>query len=615
MNNAFGLAGSTYLSWTENNVRTDQRVIRGDNRLLSGKIVNVTDHHHISQHYDVQLNDYKDVSGNGIILRACKRLVVGASFDGVGVYSPLEEGDPIFLMSKNGKIEDSVIIGSFYTNGIYNDFLRDGNGDKPFKTYADTISTTKAAAQASIHPSRIAQPDSWIHIVGGKNLATPFDDPKYHKDLIAQRQASPQVASIEIKNKNGDIVQYSSGSQVYYADKELIIITNANGSSRCQSLNEACHYYLCLIDKSLDYLGIDNPSASPKEESMDNPIIKDVRSDKKGVIPKEENMDMEDPSFIASPATKKPPAPSPTSSDINKVSNTDVISIDYNEWAPTGYHLDQAKKLATIYREAAEQCNKGTMVSTQIASSMKDNPSETTSITGKPKEEKGQVGTCNYAKRTPSKFKPLLVLHETASTGASALAHIAASDSYVAYHALIKREGTIVRLVDEKDNAYGAGCSSYPSISKGPDSFCDSYSSPLGNEETDCIPIDIRKTLANKGCSTSNSVKCSVNNFAIHYSLESPEPYTEADGHAGYTKEQYVSLAHLIINSKVDLSRITTHYLIDNSGSRRDPRSLSIEALTKELSRQGAKGEIGLTQEDIKELPGTTSPNPFKENK
>jgi hypothetical protein len=611
MNNAFGLSNRTFLNWGENNVRVDQRVIRGDNRILSGKVTNVRDHHHIAQTYDVELMDFKDASGAPIILRACKRVSNTASFDGVGTYSPLEEGDPVLLLSKNGKLEDSLILGSFFTNGEYDTFLREGQGDQPFKTYEDTILGHKTAAQASIHPSRIAQPDSLVQVVGAKNIATPFDDPRYHRNIQEQRKASPQAASIEIKNKNGDVVQYSSGSQVYYADKELIIITNANGSSRCQSLNESCHFYLCYIEKSMNYLGLKQPT-TPIEQSEASSITSIDTSQDEGLrvdlttslIP---TMDAEDPTTISSPATSNPPIPSSTSSP--PLANRDPNGFDYNEWSPSSYHLEQARKLACMYRKAAEDCNKGTMATSAIAAGMRQIQNERSFLDSMVKVEQGEVDPCNYAKKTTSKFKPLFVIHETASSSDSALGHIAAKGSFVSYHGLIKRDGTVVKLVDEKDNAFGADCSSYPSIKDGPESWCDTYSKPLGNEETECIPPDEKTKLQNKGCGPSEGIKCSVNNFSIHYSLESPSPYGDGDTHEGYTREQYISLAYLIEKSSVDLCRVVTHSLVDNSGTRRDPRSLSIEALTQELNRRGVQGNLCIKQSDIVGTP-TTPPLP-----
>lgn len=82
----------------------------------------------------------------------------------------------------------------------------------------------------------------------------------------------------------------------------------------------------------------------------------------------------------------------------------------------------------------------------------------------------------------------------------------------------------------------------------------------------------------------SNTAPPSVNNFAYHISLESPED-GRGNGatHSGYTQEQYQSLAWLTARTGVSDSRITSHAVVDNSGERSDPRSFDNDKFRRML--------------------------------
>lgn len=598
-NNAFGLGGRTFLSWAENSTRVDQRVIRGDTRVLRGIVTNVKDYHHLSQHYDVKIQDYKQIDGSDLILRACKRVVDQASFDGVGVFSPLEEGDPVLLQSPNGKLEDSVIIGAYYTIGNYTNYFREGQADKPFTVHPSEFTGTKTAAQPSNHPARVAQPDSYVHIVGGKNRQEPFTDPRYFPDKTGQRAASPQVASIEIKNKVGDIVQYSAGAQIYYSDAEILILTNADGSSRCKRLNDMAAYYVEMGKKIRAYLGLstEGTTTPPSTEATTTALVgtnptEAPTTGEEGLnislnqspiaIPSSTNTSEEDPTTISSPV--KPSVVSYVEGlDTNR---SDIASIDFNEWSPTTYHLDQVTKLAKLYRAAAESCVQSSLASAKISEALgEQKPLESTSVAHNPNEESHEVPECNYGLgRSESTYQRLVVIHETGESADSAISYIGNESSGVSYHAIVKRDGTISRLVSDSDTAYGAGCSSFPKIS-GTKVDCNEMSASVGSAEAVCLTPDERKEskYSQEGCTTLNYTTCSVNPFAVHYSLESGD---------GYTIAQYQSLAKLIKDSGVTSDRVTSHYNVDNSGTRQDPRGIDLSYLNKELARQGFSGSV-----------------------
>lgn len=179
-----------------------------------------------------------------------------------------------------------------------------------------------------------------------------------------------------------------------------------------------------------------------------------------------------------------------------------------------------------------------------------------------PRETKADVHPSNYGERFAQNIYGqrvqndwLIVLHETVGSGMSAINHFQTphpkEEDQASYHALILLDGTIVYLVPPEKRAFGAGNSEFIGI-KGPETV-----------------------------QTKAQLPPSVNNFAYHIALETP-----ADGqnntnptHSGYAEAQYQSLNWLIRRTGVPLNRVTTHALVDRSGSRADPRSFDSSRL------------------------------------
>ncbi len=152
----------------------------------------------------------------------------------------------------------------------------------------------------------------------------------------------------------------------------------------------------------------------------------------------------------------------------------------------------------------------------------------------------------------------LVVLHETVGSASSAVNTMQAphpnEDEQVSYHSIIKRDGTVLYLVAPEKRAFGAGNSVFNG-SNGPETV-----------------------------KTHKDFPPSVNNFAYHISLESPDDGgNSAQTHSGYSSEQYQSLAWLIAWTNVPYDRITTHRAVDQSGTRIDPRSFDGQQLTAQL--------------------------------
>lgn len=176
-----------------------------------------------------------------------------------------------------------------------------------------------------------------------------------------------------------------------------------------------------------------------------------------------------------------------------------------------------------------------------------------------PKYETSWVHPTNYGERYGKDIngvsvynRPIVVLHETVSSGTSAVNFFQTPHSdetdQASYHTLIKLNGTVVYLVPPELRAFGAGNSV--------------FDGPNGPETVKTDP----------------KLPPSVNNFAYHAALETPsDGWNNARIHSGYTEAQYRSLAWLIAQSSIPDARITTHRAVDRSGSRIDPRSFDFK--------------------------------------
>ena len=180
------------------------------------------------------------------------------------------------------------------------------------------------------------------------------------------------------------------------------------------------------------------------------------------------------------------------------------------------------------------------------------------------------IDSSNYGKRyrwdlygrrvdpTPS----VVILHETTDSYQSALYtfkdYHRKDEDQVSYHTLITLDGRIIDVVDPINRAYGAGNSAF-----------------LGEWVV-----------------TNPRFKGSVNNFALHVSLETP--WDGRNGylnHSGYSENQYDSLALVLADwmdrFNIPPENITTHQHVDLAGERSDPRSFDWSNLQRRLAAIG----------------------------
>ncbi|MGC6483561.1 MAG: N-acetylmuramoyl-L-alanine amidase [Synechococcus sp.] len=166
------------------------------------------------------------------------------------------------------------------------------------------------------------------------------------------------------------------------------------------------------------------------------------------------------------------------------------------------------------------------------------------------------IDASNYGKRyhldpwqqTINPTPRLVVLHETANSLSSAIntfqTYHPNDHDQVSYHTLIARSGKVIDVVDPLLRAYGAGYSAF----------------------------------RGEWAVTNPDLMGSVNNFALHLSLETPrDGYLGGQTHSGYTSQQYDALAVVlddwITRFHIAPEAITTHEHVDLGGMRGDPRS------------------------------------------
>lgn len=187
-----------------------------------------------------------------------------------------------------------------------------------------------------------------------------------------------------------------------------------------------------------------------------------------------------------------------------------------------------------------------------------------------PAEEQQLADASNFGKRDSRDYlgrrlasQPrFVVIHETVMGEKDTISlfktnHPNDSDQ-VSYHMLVARDGRLIRIVPDENRAYGAGMSHF-----------------MGS------------TLrAKKGSAGS------INNVALHISLVSPPGFESRDSHTGYTSDQYSSLAKQVLKWQmqygIPMARVTTHYAVDRSHSRYDPRSFhwdKFDSVHGELTR------------------------------
>jgi N-acetylmuramoyl-L-alanine amidase len=156
----------------------------------------------------------------------------------------------------------------------------------------------------------------------------------------------------------------------------------------------------------------------------------------------------------------------------------------------------------------------------------------------------------------------VVVLHETVFGIDSAINTFMTphprDEDQVSYHTLIGLDGQVVEALDPSKRAFGAGNSAFNG----------------------------------RWVVTNPEIGGSINNFALHLSLETPLDGENQDrAHSGYTAAQYDALAIVLgrwmRRYGIPASNITTHRHVDLGGERMDPRSFDWRELQVRLASIG----------------------------
>jgi N-acetyl-anhydromuramyl-L-alanine amidase AmpD len=137
-------------------------------------------------------------------------------------------------------------------------------------------------------------------------------------------------------------------------------------------------------------------------------------------------------------------------------------------------------------------------------------------------------------------------------------------EDQVSYHLMIGEKGQVVQALDPAYRAFGAGNSAFNG----------------------------------QWVMTNPDVGGSVNNFALHLSLETPLDGEDADAeHSGYSAAQYDALAVVLTDWMrrfgIPPQNITTHRYVDLGGERADPRSFRWSELQSRLAALGMLCKAG----------------------
>jgi hypothetical protein len=507
--------------------------------LRLGQVVNVRRDCHITQRYDVQFYDFGEVR-----VAQCRVSTSIMSFEGVGEFQPLQEGQPVLVAFANGVLDRGIILGTFSTLGNYEDYYQ-GNLSEVGETYSGSFGAQTSFNRPSEHPSRITQgEEAYFHIVGGKSQRSFFSSPEFASNLSEEIDSRPLPVSIEIKNQSGDHVQYCHGSHVVYADGNVINISGGTAESKQVKLlrSAAKHAAKAELLSGIP-LSIDNI------EQLDQAVPEWVKQ--VNALENSNNSNSTAPTINLAFGEEETPLV------VNRGVTPLIISTrnpEANlEVFEDSYRAREELKTALVYLESSRLTGNYLGSQQNAVSNLGQSPNPST-FGFNPVERNAPAHPNNFGERLQIPGVPnperIAVLHETVGSIASTLSTFANPQSQVSYHSLVDLDGTIYHIVPWDKRAFGAGNSVFNGPN-GPETF-----------------------------QTSSQLPPSVNNFAYHFSLVTPEDGRNNNAtHSGYSDAQYQSLAWLVQRSGVPRSRVTTHAAVDRSGTRSDPRSFNIERL------------------------------------
>jgi N-acetyl-anhydromuramyl-L-alanine amidase AmpD len=234
---------------------------------------------------------------------------------------------------------------------------------------------------------------------------------------------------------------------------------------------------------------------------------------------------------------------------------------------PQGQRAPQPPAQAPWISPLSRQCSMGhsegdRALRQRLLSLQRSLPQRMEQLRIDPSNYAARLGRDAYGNRLDTN-PSMVVLHETVYGLSSAVNTFTTYHPHdtdqVSYHLLLGEHGRVVQAVDPSQRAFGAGYSAFQG----------------------------------RWVITNPSMAGSVNNFALHLSLETPLDGEDSEpGHSGYTTIQYDNLAVVLADwmrrYRIPFEAITTHRHVDLGLERADPRSFDWSALQRRLAALGA---------------------------
>lgn len=151
--------------------------------------------------------------------------------NGLGVYNPLEIGQPVIVGFNDGKMEDAFILGGYTSEGNYDKLYVDGDLQKPNQRGPEGQTFNQPLG----HPNRITQPNAFFHVTGINSLDTAYDSPDYGS-LAEAYDRQPRPGVIEIRNDAGTRSLYTSGENILFSDSNIYLVANGDRRSSVNHL-------------------------------------------------------------------------------------------------------------------------------------------------------------------------------------------------------------------------------------------------------------------------------------------------------------------------------------------------------------------------------------------
>lgn len=178
------------------------------------------------------------IIGWGTEIYNCRCLVEHGAFNGGGYYRNFKKGDIVVCQSKEGQLEDLIILGSIRINGDREKLTEAGFALQPGETINNSSNSPSSSNQVSIHPSRIQKIDAKTTIHNVNNYRGSHEDPSLHSDIVERQSNQGLPGVIQSITKEGVHLTYSTGGIINYTDGNLIFVSNGSKQSKCSAMLE-----------------------------------------------------------------------------------------------------------------------------------------------------------------------------------------------------------------------------------------------------------------------------------------------------------------------------------------------------------------------------------------